>query len=157
MKRILAVIFALAILSTTLGVTAFAAKKTVQYYDEKGNPITISGLYYSNQGVPMYNAGCYYLDENGEPVYVGGCRAYYYDADGNLVAGNYYYDQNGNAVTRPSSYPNGYGCGAYYYNTQGKVVNTTTYYDDFGNAVEAPATPQQPIIRGGWGGGCCWR
>lgn len=154
MKKRLAVILALAMVFTMLfGFSSLAADtNTITYYDENGNEITINGMYYNSQGCPMYNANCYYLDEDGNPVYVGGCRAYYYDEYGNLVPGNYYYNADGKAVSPPSTYPGGRGCGRYYYNSQGNVVNGTFYYDDFGNPVEAPATTTTPAYRGG---GCC--
>lgn len=163
MRKILAAFCAVALMSTLLlgfSVTAFAATpKAVEYYDEQGNQITIQGVYYNSQGQPMFNSSCYYLDTEGNPVYVGGCRIYYYNADGELVAGNYYYDTNGKAVTRPASYPGGWGCGSYYYNTQGNVVNGTTYYDDFGNPVDPPQSTQPTYPRSGgrgYGCGCGW-
>ena len=153
MKKAFTFILMLMVAMTMFGVTALAATKTVTYYDEDGNQIIVNGLYYNSQNQPMFNASCYYLDADGSPVYVGGCRVYYYNADGDLTAGNYYYDSNGKAVSRPASYPGGWGCGAWYYNAQGNVVNSLTYYDDFGNPVEPPAT-QVPSYRGG----CCgWR
>lgn len=153
MKKMFLTLFAVVVMLTmSLSMTVFAASaKTVNYYDENGNQITINGLYYNSQGQPMFNASCYYLDVDGNPVYVGGCRAYYYDKDGNLVAGNYYYDASGNAVARPSSYPGGWGCGAWYYNAQGNVVNGTTYYDSSGNPVTAPSTTYR-----GYGRCCGW-
>jgi len=156
MKKILALVLVLVMSVASFAVTVSAATvKTVNYYDENGNPITVNGLYYNSQGQPMFNASCYYLDANGNPVYVGGCRAFYYGANGTLTAGNYYYDINGTAVPRPASYPGGWGCGAWYYNERGDVVNRLTYYDDFGNPVDPPAqpSPSQPVR-----GGCCvWR
>lgn len=157
MKKLLAAILVLLVVSSMFSITASAAEKTVNYYDENGNAIIIKGMYYNSQGEPMYNARCYYLDENGDPVYVGGCRAYYYDEDGNLVPGNYYYNQNGNAVARPSSYPGGWGCGMYYYDSNGNVVNQTSYYDESGNLVSLEDLPQPPAYRGGGRGGCCGR
>lgn len=146
MRKMLSVLLAIVLISTmSFNVTAFAATtRAVNYYDEHGNFVTINGMYYNSNGYPMFNASCYYTDANGNPVYVGGCRAYYYNANGDLTAGNYYYDANGNAVNRPASYPGGWGCGAYYNNAQGNAVNNITYYDDFGNPVEPPVT-QTPI------------
>ena len=171
-KKGLAVILAITVVLTVIiSVPAMAANaKTVNYYDENGNPITINGIYYNSEGYPMFNASSYYLDANGDSVYVGGCRVYYYNQNGDLVAGNYYYDTNGNAVSKPTSYPGGWGCGMWYYNSQGNVVNTTVYYDDFGNPVDPPATTPTPNYptptpnyptptpnyRGGWGCGCGW-
>ncbi|GHU64565.1 hypothetical protein FACS189418_9100 [Clostridia bacterium] len=143
MKKIFITLFTLAAMFTLFSVTASAeTTKTVNYYDESGNLITINGMYYNNQGYPMFNANCYYTDANGNPVYVGGCRVYYTDTNGNLTAGNHYYDADGNIVSPPTSYPNGWGCGSYCYNVQGNIVNGAYYYDDFGNPIDPPATTQ---------------
>jgi hypothetical protein len=107
MKKVLAAVLVLAAVSVLLSTVAFAAEKDIAYYDENGNSVRISGLYYNAQGLPTYDSGCYYLDENGNPVYLGGCRAYYCDEYGNLVPGQYYYDENGNAVAPPSAYRGG--------------------------------------------------
>lgn len=155
MKKILAIVLTLLFMTTMLIVTAFATTKTVDYYDKNGNRITINGMYYNSQGAPMYNAMCYYLDADGNPVHVGGCRAYYYDTDGNLVPGCYCYDQDGNTIPLPSSYPNGYGCGMWYYNSQGEAVNKKTYYDDFGNFVDPPVNNR--LRKNYCGGRCAWR
>jgi hypothetical protein len=87
--------------------TSALAASSVAYYDKDGNEITVSGMYYDRQGNPMYGPGCYYLDAEGNPVYVGGCRAYYYDAEGNLIEGDVYYDAEGNPVTRGNGYRRG--------------------------------------------------
>lgn len=134
MKKILAIILTLLVMTAMYIVTAFAAAKTIEYYEENGNQITVNGMYYNSQGMPMYNSECYYLDEDGNPVYVGGCRVYYYDEDGNLVPGRCYYDSDGNAVPCPSSCPGGYGCGK------------------FGKSIELPADNHtREHCRGG-----CW-
>ena len=77
------------------------AVPAVVYYDQFGNEITVDGLYYNNQGLPVFNAGCYYLDDDGEAVYVGGCRVYYTDATGNLAAGRYCYNADGTIIPLP--------------------------------------------------------
>ena len=140
--RMLALVLTLAVVSTIfLNASAFASDtSTIKYYDEYANEVTVNGLYYNKDGYPMYNADSYYTDAKGNSVYVGGCRAYYYDKNGNLTAGSYYYDTKGKAVTKPTSYQGGWGCGTYYYNEQGDVVNGTYYYDDFGNKIDRPAT-----------------
>jgi hypothetical protein len=153
MKKVLAAVLVFAAMSVMFSVTAFAEETAIAYYDESGNPITVNGLYYNNQGVPMYNAGCYYLDENGDPVYVGGCRAYYYDENGVLCPGSCYYDGDGNAVAPPASYPGGYGCGMWYYDSEGGIVNQATYYDGSGNPVRMADTARPRAGRGG----CCGR
>lgn len=140
-KRLTALLTIIVLSGIFFSTTALAANtsvNTVKYYDENGNQITVNGLYYNSDNYPMYNAGCYYTDADGNLVYVGGCRVYYYDAEGNLTVGKYYYDANGKAVSRPAAYPDGLGCGTYCYNAQGSAVNGTYYYDDFGNPVELP-------------------
>ena len=152
-KRLLTVMALVLIASAILAVTALAAPaRQTGYYDEQGNRITVSGLYYNRQGHPMFSAGCFYLDANGEPVYVGGCRVYYYDESGNLIPGRFYYDSDGNAVPRPRSYPGGFGCGRFYYDADGNPVSGTFYYDDFGNRINSPQNPN-----GFRGGNCCRR
>lgn len=113
MKKILATILILVVISTMFfGVTAMAATK---YYDANGNEITTSGMYYDvngnqihgsnlyyNNGYPIFGRGCYY-GGNSNQTYVGGCMVYYYDADGNLVAGSYYYDADGNVINPPTN------------------------------------------------------
>jgi len=136
---LISMIFIAALLITMSASVFSAPHNGIIYYDENGNQITVGGMYYNSQGYPMFNAQSYYLDANGNPVYVGGCRAYYYNASGNFTPGSYFYDANGNAVTKPSSYPNGYGCGWWYYGENGSITNGTFYYDDFGNPVTPPA------------------
>lgn len=153
--RIAAILTLAVVCMAFTGVPVAAATNTtsdaVTYYDANGNPITISGMYYNNQGYPMYNAGCYYLDENGDPIYVGGCRAYYYDENGELVPSRYLYDEDGNAISPPSSYYGGWGCGYYRYDAQGNLANGMYYYDEDGNAVN-PSAGTTPRVRGG---ACC--
>jgi hypothetical protein len=151
-KRLAAMIAATAaLLFAIFAVPAPAASPgSVDYYDEAGRKITLSGLYYDSNGYPMFNAGCYYTDADGAPVYVGGCRAYYAGPDGSFTAGSYYYDAKGNAVAKPDSYPGGYGCGTYCYDAWGRAVPGAYYYDDFGNPVQPPETTPAPRR-----GGCC--
>jgi hypothetical protein len=143
------------LLFSTMSFALSAEVKTVDYYDVDGNKVVINGMYYNIQGYPMFNASCYYLDAEGNPVFVGGCRAYYNNAKGEIVPGNYYYDAEGNAVQRPTSYPGGWGCGTYCYNTQGDIEEGAYYYDDFGNPVDPPVAQSPPVSQASRCGGCC--
>lgn len=111
-KKIICIMAALAILCVS-SVTAMAAESGVKYYDENGNQIFGSGMYYGQNNCPYFGEGCYYIDGNGNNVYVGGCRIYYSDSDGNMVPGRYYYDSEGNPVNPPYSNGNRNGgcCG----------------------------------------------
>lgn len=120
MKKISAFILTAALSSTVLfGSIAYAAANTVSYYDVNGNKITVSGMYYDQNGDPVYNENCYYRDTDGNQVYVGGCRAYYYDADGKLAPGSCYYDDEGNPVNPPDTDYSGYRGGCGYRSAQG--------------------------------------
>lgn len=126
-----------------------AAAESIKYYDEYGNQVTVNGMYYNNEGYPMFNAKCYYIDENGDFAYVGGMRSYYYDADENFTPCMYYYDVYGNPVEQPDSYPGGWGCGMFCYRADGSVASGVFYYDEYGNAVQPSAGNRR--------GGCCGR
>ena len=112
MKKRCTAILLLATLISLFSAVSFAAAQTetetARYYDQSGNLITTDGLYYNAQGCPCFNADCYYLDGDENPVYVGGCRAYCYDENGDLIPCRYCYDAEGNAIDPPVSYR---GCG----------------------------------------------
>ncbi len=157
MKKICIAVFVLVASFAIFSVTAFAVTQietdAVEYYDENGNLITIDGLYYNAQGFPCFNAGCYYLDGEGNPVYVGGCRAYCYDINGEFVACRCYYDAEGCAIDPPTAYRGGCGYGIWRYGDNGAIVNGSFYYDSFGNPITPPKQPGNGCCGGGRGGG----